>query len=105
MENWIIQVPDVLGDDLLVIDRQRDIPGVGRLDLLCIDATGKLVVVELKRDKSARDTVVQALDCASWLNEAGLEEILEHAKEHLGTELSEAFEKHLGVDDMPDILP
>jgi hypothetical protein len=105
LETWITQAPNILGDDLLIIDRQRDIPGVGRLDLLCIEATGKLVVVELKRDKSARDTVAQALDYASWLNDAGLEEILEHAKEYLHAELSEEFEKHFGVDDMPDILP
>lgn len=52
LETWVTQVPNVLGDNLLVIDRQRDIPGVGRLDLLCIDKAGKLIVIELKRDRS-----------------------------------------------------
>lgn len=104
LETWVTQVPNVLGDDLLVIDRQREIPGVGRLDLLCIDKTGKLIVVELKRDRSPREAVAQVLDYASWLNDADPEEILNHAKDHLGVELPEAFEGHFHAE-MPDIIP
>jgi hypothetical protein len=104
LETWVTQVPNILGDDVLVIDRQRDIPGVGRLDLLCIDKTGKLIVVELKRDRSPREAVAQALDYASWLNDADVEEILAHAKEYLRAELPDAFEEHFQAE-MPDILP
>jgi len=104
LENWIIQVPDVLGDDLLVIDHQRDIPGVGRLDLLCIDKAGKLTVVELKRDRSPREAVAQALHYASWLSDADPEQILDYAKEYLGGELPEAFEEHFHAE-MPDLTP
>jgi len=104
LEDWIIQVPDVLGDDVLVIDRQRDIPGVGRLDLLCIDKTGKLIIVELKRDRSPREAVAQALDYASWLDDADPEGILAHAKEYLRAELPELFEEHFHTE-MPDIIP
>lgn len=104
LEAWITRAPDILGDEFLVIDRQREIPGVGRLDLLCIDKTGKLTVVELKRDRSPREAVAQALDYASWLNDADPEEILDHTKEYLGRELPEAFEEHFHAE-MPDILP
>jgi len=104
LEAWITQAPDILGDEFLVIDRQREIPGVGRLDLLCIDKMGKLVIVELKRDRSPREAVAQPLDYASWLNEADPEEIFDHAKEYLGGELPEAFEEHFHAE-MPDILP
>ena len=53
LESRITQAPNILGDEFLVIDRQWEIPGVGRLDLVCIDGTGKLVIVEPKRDRSA----------------------------------------------------
>src|SRR6266581_284963 len=54
LEDWIAENPDICGEDLLVIDRQRDVPDVGRLDLLCIDSTGRVVILELKRDESPR---------------------------------------------------
>lgn len=104
LETWITKSPSILGDDLLIIDRQRDIPGVGVIDLLCIDATGKLAVVELKRDKSAREAVAQALDYASWLNDAKPEEIFAFSKEYLRSELTEVFEKQFRVE-MPDLVP
>jgi Endonuclease NucS len=104
LETWITQDPSILGDELLVIDRQWEIPGVGRLDLLCVDKTGKLIIVELKRDRSPRDAVAQALDYASWLNEAGPEEILGHAKGYLHLDPSEVFEAHFHAP-MPDLSP
>lgn len=52
LETWIAESPDILGERLLVIDRQREIEAVGRLDLLCIDPSGKLVIIELKRDRT-----------------------------------------------------
>ncbi len=105
LEAWITQAPGILGEELLVIDLQRDIPGVGRLDLLCIDAAGKLVVVELKRDRSAREAVAQALDYASWLNDTSPEEILANAKQYLKADPSEVFERHFGVEVPSELLP
>src|SRR5271170_1347567 len=68
LENWIVECPDILGDDLLIIARQKYVPGVGQLDLLAIQSNGELVIVELKRDKAPREAVAQALDYASWLD-------------------------------------
>jgi Endonuclease NucS C-terminal domain len=104
LEEWIANAPEVLGDNLLIIDRQREIPDVGRLDLLCVDAAGQLVLIELKRDISAREAVAQALDYASWLNDVDGEVIELNAKSHLGAELSDAFERHFG-SEMPEITP
>jgi len=42
LELWIENSPDILGEDLLVIARQYQIPGVGILDLLCLDSEGTL---------------------------------------------------------------
>jgi hypothetical protein len=93
LENLIAKNPALLGDDLLVIDRQRDIPGVGIFDLLCIDADGKVVIVELKRDKTPREAVAQALHYASWLDDADEKEIVDNAREYLSEPVDVAFEK------------
>src|SRR5258706_16450092 len=73
LEQWLAAGASILGEDLLVIAKQLTVKNVGRLDLLCIDATGALVIVELKRDQSPRETVAQALDYASWLDSADAE--------------------------------
>ena len=41
LEDWIASNPGLLGEELMVIDRQRDIAGVGCLDLLCSPLLGK----------------------------------------------------------------
>src|SRR5437016_9357031 len=82
LEDWIEQTPDIMGDDLLIIARQRDLPGVGTLDLFGIDGTGKLVIVELKRNKTPREAVAQALHYASWLDTATEEQIRVIAEEY-----------------------
>lgn len=102
LESWIEKSPNILGDDLLIIDRQRIIEGIGRLDLLGIDGTGKLVIVELKRDLTPREAVAQALDYASWLNSVEEDDILWFAAEYLGQPLPEAFEEHF-EEELPPI--
>ena len=91
LERWIKECPNILGEDLLVIDRQRYIENVGYLDLLCLDRSGKLVLVELKRDKAPREAVAQALDYASWLSTASPDELRHNAEEFLKGPLDEKF--------------
>ena len=98
LEDWIVKDPKILGEDMIVLDRQREISGVGRLDLLMMDASGKLVIVELKRDVSPREAVAQALDYASWLDDATEEEIRAYAGEYLGKDLDEDFEEHFHTE-------
>lgn len=104
LENWIVERPDILGDDLLIIARQKDVQGVGRLDLLAIQPDGGLVIVELKRDIAPRDAVAQALDYASWLDKITETDLLEIAQDYLQRPLDEAFEDRFG-NDMPTINP
>jgi len=95
----------VLSDDLLVIGRQLDTDGGGILDLLCLDRSGDIVVVELKRDKTPRDVVAQSLDYAAWAAELSYEMIVEIGDETLGEQgaLEAAFEGRFGTP-LPDIL-
>ena len=79
LEDLIEKNSTLLGDDLIIIDRQREIRSVGIFDLLCIDAGGKFVIVELKRDQTPREAVAQALHYASWLDAVDETEILGNA--------------------------
>jgi hypothetical protein len=104
LESWIVECPDILGDDLLIIARQKEIQGVGRLDLLGIRSDGELVIVELKRDMTPREAVAQALDYASWLDKVSGADLLEIAEGHLKHSLDEAFVDRFGKE-MPVISP
>ena len=64
LEDWLWRDIGLLSDELMLIGRQIRQYGLP-LDLLAVDREGNLVVVELKRDKTPRDVVAQALDYAS----------------------------------------
>ena len=66
LEELLEAEPSLLGQPLLVIGRQirTDLGKV--VDLVAIDADGSLHVIELKREKTPRDVVAQALEYAAW---------------------------------------
>lgn len=75
LQEWVIAHPQVLGESVLVItaeyDRWADTDGVparDRLDVLGLDATGRLVVVELKRGTADRDVHLQAITYAALVS-------------------------------------
>jgi RecB family endonuclease NucS len=53
LESWIAVDPEMVGQDLVLIGRQVQTKS-GPLDLLAIDRSGALVVIELKRNLSTR---------------------------------------------------
>jgi hypothetical protein len=75
LEDWLYQDPSLLGRDLTVIGRQVFIPKVGPLDLLAVDESGRLVVIEFKRQQTTRDTIAQILDYASSIQRMNLEQL------------------------------
>jgi hypothetical protein len=103
LEQWLERNPDLLGAKLLVIGRQVTTTS-GPLDLLAIDATGALHIIELKRAMLPREAVTQALDYASWLDSTSTEEIIRVAEDYLEAPLDETFQDKFG-DAMPDITP
>lgn len=108
IETWIcnnisVLVPDDSG--LLVIGRQVETFFGGRVDLLCMNADGDLVVVELKRDKTPREITAQALDYASWVQDLTSQHIEEIAAEYLQDKpLKEAFEDTFPDKECPEII-
>jgi RecB family endonuclease NucS len=67
IQNWIAERPELLGLDLLIIGREVVAPDRGRIDLLGKDEEGNLSILELKRDRTPREVIAQALDYASWI--------------------------------------
>jgi RecB family endonuclease NucS len=66
-----VKDPSMLGIDVLLVGRQVTTASYGRIDLLAIDDEANLVVLELKRNKTPREIVAQALDYASWVSGNG----------------------------------
>ena len=67
LEDMIVAEPRLLSDDWLLVGRQEDTGHNGRIDLLAVERDGTTVLIELKRDKTPRDVVAQALDYADWV--------------------------------------
>jgi hypothetical protein len=81
MESWLASNPDFILEDggLLIIGRQVITNLSTAIDLLGLDREGNVTVVELKRDRTPRDTLAQALEYASFaasLDSDQLEQIL-----------------------------
>ena len=100
LEQWLIADIDIVASDILVMKSQAVTTWGTKLDLLAIDAEGNLVIVELKRDQTLRDTVAQAIEYAAWASQLSYEEVVDLAAKHFGTvdAFEEAFEKRFGVE-------
>jgi len=104
IEEWIISDASLLSPDLLIIGEQVETASGNYIDLLCIDRSGSLVIVELKRDKTPREVTAQALDYASWVKELDPEGINAIAAQHLkGKTLEAAFQSKFGVE-LPEVM-
>ena len=76
LQEWIIAHPEILGEDIFIVAAEYDRweaevdgkPESDRLDVLGIDDTGRLVVVELKRDTSGRNVHLQAITYAALVS-------------------------------------
>ncbi len=86
-------------DSNLMIIGQQVITAFGKsIDLLAIDSEGQLVILELKRDKTPRDVVSQALDYASWVQGLTYEDVVKiYAKYDTTKDFESAFEESFGV--------
>jgi hypothetical protein len=76
LEVWIKSNPEILGSDIAIIGEQVRTTS-GPLDFLGIDRYGNLVIIELKRDKLARDVLAQAIDYASCVAQYEPEQLSE----------------------------
>ncbi|WP_226081027.1 PDDEXK family nuclease [Mycetocola spongiae] len=97
LEGYIESDPSMLGETLLIIGRQVATAFGGFIDLLAIDESATVHVIELKRDRTPRDVTAQALDYGSWVSTLGRADIdTIFAAYRPGVALEEAFEERFG---------
>jgi hypothetical protein len=77
LEEMILSDPRILSNEWMLIGRQEQTGYGGRIDLLGIAPDGTLVLIELKRARTPRDVVAQALDYAGWVESLSAERISE----------------------------
>ncbi len=85
LQEWIAKNPEMLGEDLLIIQKEYD--GFNdtkeRLDLLALDKEGGIVVIENKLDDTGRDVVWQAIKYASYCSTLSTTQIVRIYQEYL----------------------
>jgi len=97
LEPWIASNPDIIGPDIAIIGRQV-LSESGPIDLLGIDKSGNVVLVELKRGMLPREALAQAFDYASDVSDWSVEKLSEICSEYCGKTLEELF-----ADVFPDV--
>ena len=103
LQEWLARDISILDRALMVIGREVVTDFGGSIDLLCIDPRGDPVVMELKRDRTAREVTAQALDYASWVVNLSNDRVTEIAGEYLGDSLESKFSATFGLD-FPETL-
>ena len=77
LQEWIANNPIILGEDLLIIQKEFD--GFNdtkeRLNLLALDKNGNLVIIENKLDDSGRNVIWQAMKYAGYCSSLKKEDI------------------------------
>lgn len=98
LEDMIAHDSRILSSEWLLIGRQERTSEAGILDLLAIAPDGSLVVIELKRDRTPREVVAQALDYAEWVSHLTGERLVQiYARFSNGGKLNEAFQAKFGT--------
>lgn len=115
LEAWLIDRPELAGEPLLILGSQlaefaedRD-----RLDVLAVDLTGELVLVELKVDESFRVTELQALGYAGAYASMPTAHFAGVLRKHLKlgegdaatADAKERISAFLAIDDFADWQP
>jgi hypothetical protein len=76
LEDMIVRSPEILSDQWMLIGQQEQTGLGGRIDLLAIAPDASLLLIELKRNRTPREIVAQALDYASWVDRLEADQIV-----------------------------
>jgi len=85
LQEWIAKAPSCLDEELLIIQKEFDgFDGTNeRLDLLALDRSGALVIIENKLDDTGRDVTWQALKYVSYCSTLSKTQIVSIYQEYL----------------------
>lgn len=111
LQEWIDKSPEILGEKLLIIQKEFD--GFSdtqeRLDLLALDKEKRLVVIENKLDSSGKDVVWQSMKYASYCATLNASEIRDIYQSYLdrykgGGDAVQNISDFYGEDDVENII-
>ncbi len=105
LEKMILASPQIISDEWMFIG-QQELTGLGgRIDLLAIAPDGALILIELKRNRTPREVVAQAIDYASWVEKLETDKIAEiYGRFAKGKNLAADFERWFGFKLDEDLL-
>lgn len=91
LQQWVVDHPELIGDGVKIVTFEFDrwISGAGnaaadRLDVLGVDRTGRLVVIELKRDRAPDTVTMQAVNYAAMVRRFSLDTLADAHAAYLG---------------------
>jgi len=96
LEDWLENNPHSIIEDgnLLIIGRQVTTNLNSFIDLLAIDKQGNIAVIELKRDRTPRDTLAQALEYASFAQRLDYEQLEDIFRTYIDDESANLAQYH-----------
>jgi len=83
IEVWIRKNPKILGENLLIISEQTFLPSGRQPDLLALDKSGNLVIIELKKDDSGKEIHWQTITYAANFSEFLYSDIIDLYEKYL----------------------
>lgn len=99
LEKMILNDPTILSDQWMIIGHQENTLDKGRIDLLAIAPDASLILIELKRDRTPREVVAQALDYASWVDDLTADRLSQiYEKFSGGGKLGDAFRQRFNTE-------
>ncbi|MCY4412673.1 MAG: endonuclease NucS [Caldilineaceae bacterium] len=96
LHDWLESNPEGILEDneLLIIGREVLTDLGGYIDLLGVDPAGNVVVVELKRGRTPRDTVAQALEYSAFVERLDVDQLETISRTYMDDESLNFAEHH-----------
>lgn len=99
LEDMIVEDPSILSNEWMLIGRQIVTEFGGRLDLLAVTPDASLVLIELKRDRTPREILAQAIDYACWVEQLDTESIARiYQRFRAEGDLAQDFRQRFGAE-------
>jgi hypothetical protein len=102
IENWIADKPQLIFPNEEILTIGQSISGRSMADVLALDTSGNLIIIEIKRDWSNRKTVGQLLEYAAKFRDVSYERLAEEANKYNKWEEGELYDKFLDFADDED---
>lgn len=98
LEDALAKDLSILSSQLMLIGRQVPTSYGKFIDMLAMDISGNLPIIELKKNRTPREVVAQLLDYASWVQSLSYEEIAAiFSEKNSGKKLEAGFEEAFGT--------